>query len=221
MNTWSIISSSLQIICTSIFDAAANLVVGEEEMVPPPAANTVRKLIVGLGNHGMLRTRHSVGMQAVNELAKTLELEWNYRRDCLGYVTNPIPYKELELVILRPKLLMNINGNSVAKAFRAFKIQSPKDVILVHDDLDRGLGKVRDKHGGSAGGHNGVRSTTEKLKSENTKRVRVGIGRPMSRDQVTHYVLSDFTPEEKVQLAEVVLPDVVQRILALAATEGK
>jgi len=73
---------------------------------------------------------------------------------------------------------------------------NPSNVILVHDDLDRPVGKYSLKHGGSAGGHNGVRSAIASLSSDTLKRVRVGIGRPGKRDHVTDYVLSKFEPTE-------------------------
>ncbi|KFP70811.1 putative peptidyl-tRNA hydrolase, partial [Acanthisitta chloris] len=83
----------------------------------------------------------------------------------------------VELVLLKPRRLMNLNGLSVASAAKTYNL-GPKDVYLVHDDLDKALGKVAIKQGGSARGHNGVRSCISALHSNEMTRLRVGIGRP-------------------------------------------
>ncbi|KFQ92915.1 putative peptidyl-tRNA hydrolase, partial [Nipponia nippon] len=82
-----------------------------------------------------------------------------------------------ELLLLKPRRLMNVNGLSVASAAEIYSLR-PEDIYLVHDDLDKALGKVAIKLGGSARGHNGVRSCISALQSNEMTRVRVGIGRP-------------------------------------------
>jgi len=108
---------------------------------------------------------------------------------------------------------MNINGRCVANAYRKYGIRATTDVLLVHDDLDRDFGKLSIKHGGSANGHNGVKSSAGMLQSDAMKRMRVGVGRPYNRDAVTRYVLSDFSLKEKEVLDDMVLQPAVDKIL--------
>lgn len=134
------------------------------------------RLVVGLGNHGMFNTRHSVGMRVVDHTAAQLGLQWTTDRDCKGSIAVSATTAEHAVVLLKPRLLMNVNGKSVAATARKFGI-SPESVLLVHDDLDKALGKFRIKHGGSAHGHNGVRSCIASLKTNEMPRILVGIGR--------------------------------------------
>ena len=150
----------------------------------------MRKLIVGLGNHGMLNTRHSVGMQVANALVKRLGGEFKYDKACSGYIAANLSYNGTELVIAKPKLLMNLNGRCASAAYRKYGIRDPSDVLLIHDDLDRAFPKLSIKHGGSASGHNGVKSSMQTIMSDKMERLRIGIGK--------HCVLSSVRPVEPV-----------------------
>jgi hypothetical protein len=121
-------------------------------------------LVVGLGNYGRERMRHSVGRQIVDSLATTLNLRWERRREILGHVAE-LTCGDGRLILLKPRLFMNENGKSVAKAVNQFSVVAD-DVFLVHDDLELPLGKCVIKMGGSAKGHNGVRSTMAHLQSD-------------------------------------------------------
>uniref|UniRef100_A0A3B4Z6V3 Peptidyl-tRNA hydrolase 1 homolog n=1 Tax=Stegastes partitus TaxID=144197 RepID=A0A3B4Z6V3_9TELE len=110
----------------------------------------VCRQVVGLGNPGMDGTRHSVGMAVLGALATRLGVADRWRGD--KYVSGEVILSEVQqthVVLLRPRMLMNVNGVSVAKAAAKFGIK-PEDVLLVHDDLDKPLGKIAVKHGGSA-----------------------------------------------------------------------
>ena len=120
---------------------------------------------------------------------------------------------------------MNRSGQSVSLLVRKFDV-SPDDLLVIHDDLDLALGKIRIRQGGSSGGHKGIESIISCLGSQNFIRIRVGIGRPIknegctefSEDEIINYVLSDFTPDEKQAIIKVI-PKVSEAILCLL-TEG-
>ncbi|XP_014341670.1 probable peptidyl-tRNA hydrolase isoform X2 [Latimeria chalumnae] len=148
----------------------------------------------------MGRTRHSVGMAAVNHLARKLKVAecWKVDRQCSGDVALA-EVGELQLVLLKPRMLMNINGGSVAKTAEKFQV-NPEDIFLVHDELDKPLGKFSIKQGGSARGHNGVRSCIDCLKSDVMPRLRIGIGRPPDKSSVQRHVLGKFSSLEEEAL---------------------
>ncbi|XP_034025395.1 probable peptidyl-tRNA hydrolase [Thalassophryne amazonica] len=188
-----------------------SLPVSTETLHEPPQHDH-RKLVVGLGNPGMEGSRHSVGMEVLDALAARLNMANRWRGDkqvsgdvILSHVQNTY------VVLLRSRLLMNINGVSVAKAACKYGIK-PEDIILVHDELDKPLGKISIKHGGSARGHNGVRSCIDSLQTDVMTRLRVGIGRPAGKVMVQHYVLSRFSSEEK-RILNSVLDNSVELLL--------
>ncbi|KAK0065880.1 peptidyl-tRNA hydrolase [Biomphalaria pfeifferi] len=148
-------------------------------------------LIVGLGNYGFDKTRHSVGMRAVDILAKKLDVKWEHHHGFIG----SIKLDDIYLTLFKPKALMNINGRSVAKLAHQLSVKS-NCIYLIHDELDRVPGKFHLKEGGSAGGHNGVLSCMETLGSKDMMRLRIGIGRPSSKTLVVPHVLGQFSKEE-------------------------
>ncbi|XP_020730601.2 peptidyl-tRNA hydrolase isoform X3 [Odocoileus virginianus] len=171
---------------------------------PRPAGK--RWLVAGLGNPGLPGTRHSVGMAVLGQLARRLGVAESWARDrrCAADLALA-SLGDAQLVLLRPRRLMNLNGYSVAQAAELFGLTA-EEVYLVHDELDKPLGKVALKLGGSARGHNGVRSCMSCLNSSAMPRLRVGIGRPTQPDAVRAYVLGRFSPAE-LEL----LPPVLER----------
>ena len=170
---------------------------------------SIRLLVVGLGNHVMLKTRHSVGMILCDSLASKYAASWSYERKFKGY-TATIDVNGYNVLLMKSKLPMNINGKSVIKAVKEYGLNS-KNLVVLHDDMERSLGKLSWKFDGSAGGHNGVKSVIVNLKTDKFMRLRFGIGRPASRDNVVDYVLTNFTEDEKVIL-ERTLPTCVESI---------
>uniref|UniRef100_A0A8D2LSC2 peptidyl-tRNA hydrolase n=1 Tax=Varanus komodoensis TaxID=61221 RepID=A0A8D2LSC2_VARKO len=160
-------------------------------------------LVAGLGNYGLRGTRHSVGMAILNHLASKLSVadQWRKDRRCCADVALAT-LGETELVLMKPRRLMNINGLSVLGAVEAYGLDI-ENIYLVHDDLDKPLGKVALKLGGSARGHNGVRSCINSLHSDSMVRLRVGIGRPAGDTAVDRYVLGMFTSAEQELLPQV------------------
>ncbi|XP_016898428.1 peptidyl-tRNA hydrolase isoform X2 [Cynoglossus semilaevis] len=138
-------------------------------------AHNRRKLVVGLGNPGMDGTRHNVGAAVLGALAARLSAadRWRGNRHVSGEVIT-LDVQDTGVVLLRPRLMMNINGVSVAKAAEKYGVRA-EDVLLVHDDLDKPLGKMVIKHGGSARGHNGVRSCVDCLHTDVMPRLRVDL----------------------------------------------
>ncbi len=154
--------------------------------------------IVGLGNPGpeYRNTRHNVGQRVVEALAKRVHAR--FAREAGHHVARG-RWRGKTVYLVKPGSFMNVSGPAVARISRKLRV-SPADLIIVFDDLDLPLGKVRGRVKGSAGGHNGVRSIIEALGTNELRRVKVGIGRPAApgekRDQVVDHVLTPFYPDE-------------------------
>ncbi|WP_136797733.1 aminoacyl-tRNA hydrolase [Desulfosediminicola ganghwensis] len=157
-------------------------------------------LVVGLGNPGQkyADTRHNVGFVIIDELARRwgseLSLEkWNARSCRISRWGSRIN-------LVKPMTFMNLSGKAVAEFVRFYKVPV-ENIVVIHDDLDMNPGRLKLVRGGGAGGHNGIRSMTESLGSNNFYRLKVGIGRPGKGDvhpdfPVDKYVLSSMSGEE-------------------------
>uniref|UniRef100_A0A2K5TV85 peptidyl-tRNA hydrolase n=1 Tax=Macaca fascicularis TaxID=9541 RepID=A0A2K5TV85_MACFA len=155
-----------------------------------------RWMVAGLGNPGLPGTRHSVGMAVLGQLARRLGVAESWTRDRHCAADLALAPLGAQLVLLRPRRLMNANGRSVARAAELFGLTA-EEVYLVHDELDKPLGRLALKLGGSARGHNGVRSCISCLNSNAMPRLRVGIGRPTHPEAVQAHVLGCFSPAEQ------------------------
>ena len=168
--------------------------------------DTDRTMIVGLGNPGERyeQTRHNVGFWCVDRLAE----EWRADRERRRFraLVQEASMGAYRLVLVKPQTYMNDSGDAVGPAARWFKVP-PDRLLVIHDDLDLPVGRVRFRQGGSSGGHRGVASIMEHLGSDGFLRLRIGIGRPPS-DEAVDYVLSRFSREEQA---------VVDRILGAAS----
>ncbi|MFQ5521398.1 MAG: aminoacyl-tRNA hydrolase [Candidatus Methylomirabilia bacterium] len=160
--------------------------------------------VVGLGNPGTRYegTRHNVGHRVMESLVDLLreqgELLHGFRRvSRLGQVAEG-QYATETVVLFKPLGYMNESGPAVARFLRQFEDRglAPADVILVYDDIDLPVGKLRVRMKGSSGGHRGVQSVIDHLGTQALRRVKVGIGRPPSQDEVVDHVLSRFSPDE-------------------------
>jgi PTH1 family peptidyl-tRNA hydrolase len=167
------------------------------------------KLIVGLGNPGKpySRSRHNVGFQCLNYFGKLHSIHF-YHRQCQARVGIGKVRRE-EFVLARPGTFMNLSGKSVACLVRKHNIRL-SDILVVYDDLDLPLGKIRLRQSGSSGGHKGMDSIIAALESEDFPRARVGIGRPqgetqsMTEDAIVNYVLTDFSSQEQAIVKPVI-----------------
>jgi len=159
-------------------------------------APTLDLLVVGLGNPGREyeRTRHNVGWLVVDELARRLDGRW--REKFSGRLAE-VRLDGLRLALLKPETFMNDSGRSVAAAARFFKVE-PESLLVVHDDVDLEAGRLQARSGGGLAGHNGLRSLTEALRTQDFLRLRIGVGRPGRDDprSVADYVLSPFGAED-------------------------
>ncbi len=158
-------------------------------------------LIVGLGNPGTeyAGTRHNVGFMAADALHEAFDFS-PYRVKFDGLVAEgKIDGKKVFL--LKPQTYMNLSGNSVVKAAGFYKIL-PEHIVVIHDDMDLPVGKIKAKRGGGAGGHNGLKSIDAAI-SPDYNRIRIGVGHPQGKGEfVVNHVLSDFGKVDKALIAE-------------------
>ncbi|HVJ44142.1 MAG TPA: aminoacyl-tRNA hydrolase [Dongiaceae bacterium] len=152
------------------------------------------RLVVGLGNPGpsYAGNRHNIGFMAVDDLVR--RHSFSGRRERFHGVTWEGAIKDEKIVLLCPLTYMNDSGRAVQAAAQFFKLQ-PNDVMVLHDELDLPLGRLKVKRGGGAGGHNGLRSIDAHLGNDYW-RLRLGIGHPGVKELVKHYVLQDFAKAE-------------------------
>ncbi len=159
------------------------------------------KVIVGLGNPGpqYAETRHNIGFLLVDLLAEIYKLQ--FRAKFQGLWAEGVVEGE-RISLLKPKTFMNLSGRSVRELTNFYKILG-EDLLVVHDDMDLSLGKIRLRDQGSAGGHNGIKSLLAELGTEKFWRLKLGVGRPPKEYDPARYVLSPFAEDETVQLDDV------------------
>lgn len=158
------------------------------------------KLIVGLGNPGRFYTesRHNIGSLAVRTLAKKHKIA--LKRDSNTFsLSGRGKIARADTVLAIPLTFMNLSGNAVAALIKKYKI-CLKDVLIVCDDLDLDLSRIKIRGSGSSGGHRGLKSIIDALRTEGFARLRIGIGRPAANQDVSDYVLSGFDKADKQRL---------------------
>ena len=160
------------------------------------------KIIVGLGNPGTAyrMSRHNIGFQVVDHLAKISHLSIRTKRFKFLYGTGYIDSEQV--VLAKPMTFMNRSGEAVKKAADFFHLKV-EDLVVVHDDLDLPFGRLRFKRRGGDGGHQGVRSIIECTGGNNFLRLKVGIGRPPEGMDPAEYVLETFNDVEQSQLNQI------------------
>ena len=160
------------------------------------------RLIVGLGNPGREyeSTRHNVGFLWVEELARLENLGFRSEAKFHGLTARGQLHGH-EVLLLKPQTFMNVSGRSVGALVQFYKI-SPEEMLVVHDELDLPPGVARLKMGGGHGGHNGLKDIIAHLGSRDFWRLRIGIGHPGDRSEVTNYVLNDPRREERELIDE-------------------
>ncbi|BDH59930.1 peptidyl-tRNA hydrolase [Lysinibacillus sp. PLM2] len=161
------------------------------------------KLIVGLGNPGKQyeHTRHNIGFECIDALAEKWNAPLNQSKFNGLYATIHRP--EGKVMLLKPLTYMNLSGECVRPIMDYFNIEI-EDMIVIYDDLDLDVGKLRLRQKGSAGGHNGIKSLIHHLGTQEFNRIRVGISRPPAGMKVPDYVLAKFTKEEDPIIEEAV-----------------
>ena len=157
------------------------------------------KLIVGLGNPGSKyeHTRHNIGFQIIDQCARMMNIPLTNDKfkGLFGFAT----INGEKVFLLKPMTFMNLSGESVRPLMDYYKMEID-DLLVIYDDLDLPPGKIRLRQKGGHGGHNGIRSLIAHLGTDEFKRIRVGIGRPEKGEQVANYVLSTFSPSDKIEI---------------------
>lgn len=183
---------------------------------PPSGADLERVLVVGLGNPGKqyARTRHNVGTDTVEILANRSASTLKTGRDRARVAETRLG--GVPVVLAVPTTYMNDSGEAVGPLARRFKIDDPARIVIVHDELDLDPGVVRVKVGGGLAGHNGLRSISRILHTDDYVRVRIGVGKPRSREQGADHVLSAIPAAERkiLDVAAETAADAVERIVA-------
>ena len=154
-------------------------------------------LVVGLGNPGKKyeRTRHNVGAETVQLLARSRGDAMKGGRDNALVAESRLG--EQRTVLAFPITFMNESGQAVSALVRRYRIEDPAQIIVVHDELDLEPGTVKVKVGGGLAGHNGLRSITQHLKTQDFLRVRIGVGKPPSKEHGAGHVLSRLPAGER------------------------
>ena len=158
------------------------------------------KIIVGLGNPGAKYkdTRHNVGYMVLAELAARHAAGHpnnRFHADCLD-----VAIGSKNVLLLCPTTYMNLSGTSVAEAVRFYKLDPKTDLFVVCDDLDLPVAKIRVRETAGSGGQKGLKDIIAKLGVQDFARLRIGIGRPSSADQVVDFVLTPFRKDERVEI---------------------
>lgn len=160
---------------------------------------------MGVGNPGREyeRSRHNVGFEVIDELARRAGVTLKASRDkCL---LAEVHDEYLHYLLAKPMTYVNNSGQAVGPLARRFDIGDVERIVVVHDELDLPPGVVRVKVGGGLAGHNGLRSITQHLKSQEFVRVRIGVGKPPSKERGGEHVLSKVPASERSLLDEAVV----------------
>lgn len=164
------------------------------------------KVIAGLGNPGAeyANTPHSIGFEVVDALAREIGASWRASSSFGGELAAGM-LGGMKVVLVKPMTYMNLSGDCVAPVVKYHNAKAAEDLLVVSDDIDLPVGKMRVRRGGSAGGHNGLKSVIERTGTPDFVRLRLGVGRD-SRDRanVVGHVLGRFSPADRRVMDEVV-----------------
>ena len=165
------------------------------------------RLIVGLGNPGKEyeNTRHNAGFKFIDKFAKSKNLEFN--KEKFNGLYTEFNYKDEKIILLKPQKYMNLSGEVVIKFKDFFKINL-EDILIICDDLDTELGKIKIKYKGSSGGHNGLKNIENHLHSNEYKRIKIGISSNKNHNKID-YVIGKM-PKEDLNILEKVTDNAEQ-----------
>jgi len=163
---------------------------------------TAIRLIVGLGNPGREyeSTRHNAGFWWLDEFARLHKLDFRSEVKFHGLMARGQSHGH-EILLLKPQTFMNVSGRAVGALAQFYKI-TPAEILVVHDELDLPPGVARLKMGGGHGGHNGLKDIIAHLGTRDFWRLRIGIGHPGERAEVSNYVLNDPRREDRELMDE-------------------
>ncbi len=162
------------------------------------------KLIVGLGNPGKQyeNTRHNIGFLVIDKLSEQLNIRLDQAKFKGIFGMGNVEGEKI--LLLKPLTFMNLSGESIRAVMDYYQVQI-EDLVVIYDDLDLPIGRIRLRQQGSAGGHNGIKSTIAHLSTQNFNRIRVGIDRPKNGMNVADYVLGRFTKDERLMMEDVIV----------------
>ena len=179
---------------------------------PRRQGSSLDLLVVGLGNPGRdyAGNRHNVGYLVADQLARRHGGAW--RSKFSGQLAE-IRLDGHKIALLKPETFMNESGRAVSAATRFYKLE-PGEVLVIHDEGDFELGRLELKVGGGLGGHNGLRSIVQHLKTQDFLRLRIGVGRPERGDPrpLADYVLSNFEPHDEAETLVARAADAVEQL---------
>lgn len=174
------------------------------------------RLIVGLGNPGekYIMTRHNTGMLFVDKIAEHYQTDWSYENKFEGFIAD-ITTNDGNFKLLKPTTFMNCSGRSVSAVAKYYKIL-PKEILVIHDELDLPLGKLKFKFAGTTNGHNGLKDIEKSLETNEFYRLRIGIDRPTRGLDVASYVLANISKNiyDKIIFSSNEVINVIPNILA-------
>lgn len=158
------------------------------------------RMIVGLGNPGKAyeKTRHNVGFMVVDALAAKWQISFNNQTKFQAEIATIT--KQEKVLLVKPTTFMNLSGQAVSKIANYYQV-TPQDIIVIYDDMDLPLGKLRLREKGSGGGHNGIKNIVQCLNTQEIPRIRIGVGKHPQMDQKA-FVLGKFSPTEQTVIEE-------------------
>ncbi len=161
-------------------------------------------VIVGLGNPSKKydKTRHNVGFDVIDELSSKLNIDVKTRRyRSLCGIGN---YAGEKVVLIKPQTYMNASGEAIKRIVSFYKLDPTKDLIVISDDINLDIGRMRIRKSGSAGGHNGLKNIIAHLKTEDFTRVRVGVGENGGSTELIKHVLGKFNRKDRAKIDEAI-----------------
>jgi PTH1 family peptidyl-tRNA hydrolase len=173
------------------------------EATSPPTL-VIPQLIVGLGNPEPKydKTRHNIGFEAIDAIARRSQISWNENRRFQALYGEGQSTTGNKLRLLKPLTYMNRSGQAIRAATDWYKLP-PESVLIVYDDMDLAVGRLRLRLSGSAGGHNGMKSAIAHLGTQDFPRLRIGIGKSGTDKDTVSHVLGKFSPQETQLMLEV------------------
>jgi len=159
--------------------------------------------ICGLGNPGEKyeRTKHNIGFVILEHLAH--KFDFKFSQKIFNSSMAEVPFHDKKVLFIKPQTFMNRSGEAVEQAVSFYKTDL-KQLLVIHDEIDFPFGKIKLKFDGGDAGHNGLKSIIEELGTASFHRLRIGIGRPAMKEEVSSYVLSPFSSELREKLSHVI-----------------
>ncbi|MEG3436722.1 aminoacyl-tRNA hydrolase [Pannus brasiliensis CCIBt3594] len=181
-------------------------------------ALVIPRLIIGLGNPEPKydRTRHNIGFETVDALARDWGLSWQENKRFQGLIAEGNAPRGQKIRLLKPLTYMNRSGQSARSVLDWYKLPA-ESILAIYDDMDLPVGRLRIRLSGSAGGHNGMKSLIAHVGTENFARLRVGIGKGREKETISH-VLGRFTAAENEAIEKVL--DLARKAIELGLQEG-